>query len=110
MIRSENWKRNSVLAMNTFGFTVMFAVWVVFAIVGLAIRKELGLTDTEFAVLEFSSAIAAYGAFFIPRAFGVSMKSTGSPAGAIVGFIVVYLSCIAVTWWFYSRRKAEMPC
>jgi NNP family nitrate/nitrite transporter-like MFS transporter len=62
------------------------------------------------AVLGFSSAIAAYGAFFIPRAFGYSMKATGSPAGAIVGFIVVYLSCIAVTWWFYSRRKAEMPC
>jgi MFS transporter, NNP family, nitrate/nitrite transporter len=62
------------------------------------------------AVLGFSSAIAAYGAFFIPRAFGFSMKATGSPAGAILGFIAVYLSCIAVTWWFYSRRKAEMPC
>ena len=61
-------------------------------------------------MLGFSSAIAAYGAFFIPRAFGVSMKATGSPAGAILGFIAVYLSCIAVTWWFYSRRKAEMPC
>jgi NNP family nitrate/nitrite transporter-like MFS transporter len=62
------------------------------------------------AVLGFSSAIAAYGAFFIPRAFGISMKATGSPAGAILGFIAVYLSCIVVTWWFYSRRKAEMPC
>ena len=62
------------------------------------------------AVLGFSSAIAAYGAFFIPRAFGISMKATGSPAGAILGFIAVYLSCIAVTWWFYSRKKAEMPC
>ncbi len=62
------------------------------------------------AVIGFSSAIAAYGAFFIPRAFGSSMKATGSPASAIVGFIVVYLTCIAVTWWFYARRKAEMPC
>jgi NNP family nitrate/nitrite transporter-like MFS transporter len=51
MQRSDRWKRNSVLAMNTFGFTVMFAVWVIFAIVGLAIRKELSLGDTEFAVL-----------------------------------------------------------
>jgi NNP family nitrate/nitrite transporter-like MFS transporter len=51
MSRSETWKRNSVLAMNTFGFTVMFAVWVVFAIVGIAIRKELSLGETEFAVL-----------------------------------------------------------
>jgi NNP family nitrate/nitrite transporter-like MFS transporter len=50
-MRSEAWKRNSVLAMNTFGFTVMFAVWVVFAIVGIEIRKELSLGETEFAVL-----------------------------------------------------------
>jgi NNP family nitrate/nitrite transporter-like MFS transporter len=62
------------------------------------------------AVLGFSSAIAAYGAFFIPRAFGASMSATGSPAGAFLGFIAVYLSCIAVTWWFYARRRAEMPC
>ncbi len=51
MERSEKWKRNSVLAMNTFGFTVMFAVWVIFAIVGIAIRKELSLGETEFALL-----------------------------------------------------------
>jgi NNP family nitrate/nitrite transporter-like MFS transporter len=62
------------------------------------------------AVLGFSSAIAAYGAFFVPRAFGVSMKSTGSPAAAFLGFIAVYVSCIVVTWWWYSRRDAEMPC
>lgn len=51
MTRSENFKRNAVLTMNTFGFTVMFAVWVVFAIVGIPIRKELGLSETEFALL-----------------------------------------------------------
>jgi NNP family nitrate/nitrite transporter-like MFS transporter len=62
------------------------------------------------AVLGFASAIAAYGAFFIPRAFGISMKATGSPAGALLGFVVVYVSCLAVTLWFYARRKAEMPC
>jgi NNP family nitrate/nitrite transporter-like MFS transporter len=62
------------------------------------------------AVIGFSSAVAAYGAFFIPRAFGVSMKATGSPAGAFVGFIAVYLTCIAITWWVYARRRAEMPC
>jgi NNP family nitrate/nitrite transporter-like MFS transporter len=38
------------------------------------------------------------------------MKSTGSPAAAFLGFIVVYVSCIAVTWWWYSRKNAEMPC
>jgi len=62
------------------------------------------------AAIGFASAFAAYGAFFVPRAFGFSMSATGSPAGAILGFIAVYLSCIVVTWWFYARRKAEMPC
>ena len=62
------------------------------------------------AAIGFASAFAAYGAFFVPRAFGFSMSTTGSPAGAILGFIAVYVSCIVVTWWFYARRKAEMPC
>jgi NNP family nitrate/nitrite transporter-like MFS transporter len=62
------------------------------------------------AVLGFSSAIAAYGAFFIPRAFGISMKATGSPAGALLAFIGLYVSCLAITWWWYARRGAEMPC
>src|SRR4030042_1341555 len=51
MDRSERWKRHSVLGMNPFGVTVMFAVWVVFAIIGIAIRKELQLGETEFALL-----------------------------------------------------------
>ncbi len=62
------------------------------------------------AVIGFASAIAAYGAFLVPRAFGMSMKATGSPAAAILGFIAVYASCMVVTWWFYARRRAEMPC
>jgi NNP family nitrate/nitrite transporter-like MFS transporter len=61
------------------------------------------------AAIGFASAIAAYGAFFIPRAFGLSMKATGSPAAAIAGFIAVYASCIALSWWYYARRGAEMP-
>ncbi|MGC4001347.1 MAG: NarK family nitrate/nitrite MFS transporter [Anaeromyxobacter sp.] len=62
------------------------------------------------AVIGFASAIAAYGAFFIPRAFGAAMKTTGTPAAAFLGFIAVYLSCMLVTWWFYARPRAEMPC
>ena len=73
-----------------------------------AARREAGKEAA--AVIGFSSAVAAYGAFFIPRAFGISLKATGSPAAAILGFVAVYLSCIAVTWWWYARRLASMPC
>jgi NNP family nitrate/nitrite transporter-like MFS transporter len=62
------------------------------------------------AVLGFTSAVAAYGAFFIPKGFGSSIKLTGGPDAALYGFIMFYVSCIAITWWCYARRKAEMPC
>jgi NNP family nitrate/nitrite transporter-like MFS transporter len=62
------------------------------------------------AVIGFSSAFAAYGAFFIPKAFGSSIRLTGGPESALHGFLAFYVTCIVVTWWFYSRRNAEIPC
>lgn len=58
----------------------------------------------------FIAAIGAYGGFFIPKAFGISMSSSGSAAGALYGFIVFYLVCVLVTWWCYVRKSAKMPC
>jgi NNP family nitrate/nitrite transporter-like MFS transporter len=62
------------------------------------------------AALGFASAVGAYGGFFIPKGFGTSIALTGGPQAALQAFIVFYLTCIAVTWWFYSRRHAPMPC
>jgi NNP family nitrate/nitrite transporter-like MFS transporter len=62
------------------------------------------------AVLGFSSAIGAYGGFFIPKSYGSSIAMTGSVDAALYAFIAFYVTCVAVTWWFYSRRNAPMPC
>ncbi len=62
------------------------------------------------AVLGFTSAIGAYGGFFIPKSYGTSIAMTGGPEGALYVFIIFYISCIAMTWWYYSRKNAEMPC
>ena len=62
------------------------------------------------AVLGFTSAIAAFGAFFIPKSFGTSIAMTGGAEAALWCFIGFYVSCIVLTWLFYSRRGAEMPC
>ena len=62
------------------------------------------------AVLGFSAAIGAYGGFFIPKSFGTAIDMTGSPHMALWCFIVFYLSCLAITWIWYSRRNAPMPC
>ncbi|MFZ0529828.1 MAG: MFS transporter [Propionicimonas sp.] len=44
-----------VLVMSTIAFTVMFAVWLMFGVLGVEIQKELGLTDVE---LSWISAVA----------------------------------------------------
>ena len=62
------------------------------------------------AVLGFTSAFAAYGAFFIPKSYGTSIALTGRPDAALYCFIAFYASCIAITWWCYARRNADMPC
>ncbi len=62
------------------------------------------------AVLGLSGAVGAYGGFFIPKSFGTAIDLTGSPHAALWAFIVFYATCVAVTWWWYSRRNAPMPC
>ncbi|MBT2472301.1 NarK family nitrate/nitrite MFS transporter [Streptomyces sp. ISL-66] len=56
------------------------------------------------AVTGFSSAIAAYGFFFIPAMFA-AMAVTN----ALWLFIGFYATCLAVCWWFYARKGAEAP-
>jgi NNP family nitrate/nitrite transporter-like MFS transporter len=56
------------------------------------------------AIIGFTSAIAAYGAFFIPKAYGTSISLTGKPIAALWMFLIFYVSCLLVTWWFYTRR------
>jgi NNP family nitrate/nitrite transporter-like MFS transporter len=55
------------------------------------------------AIVGFTSAIAAYGAFFIPKSFGSAIAATGSPMAALIGFFVFYASCAALTWLTYTR-------
>lgn len=62
------------------------------------------------AVLGFISAIAAYGGFFIPKAYGTSIAASGSVVPALIGFIIFYASCMVVTWYFYARKGAPAPC
>ena len=62
------------------------------------------------AVLGFSGAIGAYGGFFIPKSFGTSLELTGSVDAALYCFIAFYVSCLAITWLYYSRKNAPMPC
>jgi NNP family nitrate/nitrite transporter-like MFS transporter len=57
-------------------------------------------------VLGWTSAVAAYGAFYIPKVFGEQIKAT-TPEVALYGFAAFYGVCIFINWWFYLRKGAE---
>ena len=56
------------------------------------------------AITGFTSAIAAFGAFFVPKSYGTSIAMTGGVQAALWGFLAFYVSCLVITWWFYTRR------
>jgi len=62
------------------------------------------------AVLGFTSAIGCYGGYFIPKMFGYSINTTGSPDLALYAFILYYALSLLVTWYWYSRKNAEIKC
>ena len=66
----------------------------------IEIRKESA------AVVGFTAAVAAYGAFFVPKMFGSGLGASGT----FIVLIAFYVLCIVLTWWYYSRKNAPYPC
>ena len=95
-----------------------------FQMIPMIMGQEVGrlmpeLQGTEFqrqadresaAIIAFTSAIAAYGAFFIPKAYGTSITLSGGPELALWVFMTFYAVCVVITWFYYTRRNAPVPC
>ena len=90
-------------------FLILFLI--LFAATGIGngstFKTIAGVFDKEQAgpVLGWTSAVAAYGAFIIPKVFGEQIKAT-TPEYALYGFAVFYIVCILINWWFYLRPNA----
>ncbi|MBZ0092015.1 MAG: NarK/NasA family nitrate transporter [Sulfuricellaceae bacterium] len=48
---TQQHKAWSVVAASTISFTVCFMIWMMFAVIGIPIKKHLGLNETEFGLL-----------------------------------------------------------
>jgi MFS transporter, NNP family, nitrate/nitrite transporter len=57
-------------------------------------------------VLGWTSAIAAYGAFIIPKVFGQQVEA-GHAEYALYGFAIYYFICLVLNWWYYLGPKRE---
>jgi NNP family nitrate/nitrite transporter-like MFS transporter len=60
-------------------------------------------------VLAWTSAVAAYGAFLIPKILGEQVKNR-TPEYALYGFAVFYFICLILNWWYYTRRGSLIKC
>jgi NNP family nitrate/nitrite transporter-like MFS transporter len=60
------------------------------------------------AIIGFTSAVAAFGAFFIPMAYGSSIQLTGGAEAALWVFMSFYASCAALTFLAYTRRGGHL--
>ena len=61
-------------------------------------------------VTGFTAAIAAYGAFFIPKLFGFAYANYGVVAPAFYILIAFTVSTIGITWYFYDRKNSGIRC
>ena len=55
--------------------------------------------------LGWASAVAAYGAFFIPKVIGEHIYAA-TPQNAFYVFSIFYALCLVLNWWFYLRPNA----
>jgi NNP family nitrate/nitrite transporter-like MFS transporter len=66
--------RTRVLTLSTVAFTLMFAVWLMFAVIGIPIQKEFALTEVQFYWL---GAIAVLNGSIWRLAFGIVTDRVG---------------------------------
>ena len=83
--------QNRALWLSTIAFTVCFAVWTIFSIIGVQIKKDLGLSDTQFGLLVGTPILTGS---LIRLMLGVWADQYG---GRIV-YTAVMLSAAVATW------------
>lgn len=95
---SQSQKQISVLVSSTTAFTICFAVWMMFAIIGIPIKKQLGLNETEFGLL---TAMPVLTGSLIRVPLGIWTDKFG---GRIVLFCVMLSTVIPIWMMQYATE------
>ena len=99
---SQSYKQWSVLASSTLSFTVCFMVWMMLGVVGIPLKQQLGLNETEFGIL---AAMPVLTGSLVRVPLGIWTDRFG---GRIVFFILmlstvlpIYLMEFATAYWHF---------
>lgn len=83
-------KAGQVLASSTISFTICFAIWMMFAVLGIPIKTMLGLNETQFGLL---AAMPVLSGSLVRVPLGIWCDKYG---GRIVFFLLMLVSVIPV--------------
>jgi NNP family nitrate/nitrite transporter-like MFS transporter len=90
------------LWISTFAFTICFAVWTIFAIVGIRIKQELGLSEAEFGLLVGTPVLTGSIARIL---LGIWTERYG---GRLVYTLTMLAAAAATFLLSYATTYAEM--
>jgi NNP family nitrate/nitrite transporter-like MFS transporter len=97
---ASNNKAVRVLVSSTLSFTICFAIWMMFAVLGIPIKKMLGLNETQFGLL---AAMPVLSGSLVRVPLGIWCDKYG---GRIVFFLLmlatvlpIYLIGKATAYW-----------
>jgi NNP family nitrate/nitrite transporter-like MFS transporter len=92
----------AALGLSTAAFAGCFAVWTIFSIIGIKIKRDLGLSDAEFGLLA-GTPILTGSLVRVP--LGILADQYG---GRIVNLIVMLLTAAATVMLSYAHTYPQM--
>jgi NNP family nitrate/nitrite transporter-like MFS transporter len=97
----SKWSQLRALSLTTVAFTISFAVWTIFAIIGVQLKKDLGLSETQFSLLLGTPILTGS---LIRLILGIWADQYG---GRPVFFLVMISSAVC-TWLLIYADTYEM--
>ena len=88
---AETRRQTNVLASSTLAFVVCFAVWMMFAVIGIPIRKTLGLSGTQFGLLAATPVLTG-------SLVRVPLGMWTDRFGGRIVFLLLMLSTVVPIW------------
>lgn len=101
-IESDSRQSNTVLTLSTIAFTLMFAVWLMFGVLGVKIREEFNLSEIQFGWL---TAIAVLNGSIWRLLFGIWTDRFG---GRLVMTLLVAATAIPAFLVARSQSFTEL--
>lgn len=93
---------SKALWLSTVAFTICFAVWTIFAIIGIRIKQELGLTEAEFGLLVGTPVLTGS---LIRIVLGIWTSRYG---GRLVYTLTMLAAAVSTFLLSYAATYAEM--